>query len=464
MMDLDDVKALIAAGESDTCEWKKSSSQLSRAGETLCAFLNGGGGTVLLGVGPTGKLLGQTVSDKTLRDIAHTLARIQPHASVVVEEIPLKDDLKVIALKTSPDPNHQPYLYDGRPYQRSGPTTAHMPPDLLYRQVLSRPENENLWEGRIAAGFSMANLDREEIIRAGHRGAAALGVPVDLKNSPEEILRGFDLLAEDGHIWNAAMALFAKPLSSGPRLFQCLLQLALFKGTDKMEFLDQKNVEGGAFNMLSEAELFIRRHMPVAAKITPRQFEREETPLLPWDAVREALINALIHRDYADQGRSITVAIYDDRLEIWNPGRLPAGIELEQLKKKHDSVRRNRRIADAFHRTGLIEKWGRGTQTMVALCKDMGRAEPIFEERQQSFGVIFPAPFKATKIVTSISLTPLQNEILARLKSAQAISLRQAMEETGAARRTVQRALSALVKAGHLVGEGASQHRVYRRV
>ena len=80
------------------------------------------------------------------------------HADVRVEEVPIKGDAKVIVLHAKPDPNQRPYLYNGRPYQRSGPTTSHMPVEMLYRQVMGRPENENIWEGRIAEGFTIEGL------------------------------------------------------------------------------------------------------------------------------------------------------------------------------------------------------------------------------------------------------------------------------------------------------------------
>ena len=331
------------------------------------------------------------------------------------------------------------------------------------------------WTSRLLSGAPMGPLGDGFTFSAQHRKqeivslstTSAGRLPSDIGQDNEDILRGFDLLTADGHLCNAALVLFAKPRPIGHRLFQCTLQLARFKGTDKTEFLDQLHAEGGAFHLLSDALMFIRRHMPVAARITPRQVEREETPLIPLDAVRETLINALIHRDYADPGGSLQVAIYDDRMEIWNPGRLPNGIRLEQLKSAHKSIRRNRRIADAFFRTGHIEMWGRGTQAVVDLCAQAGRKEPSFTEEERHFGVTFLAPFKATPeaslVADGLVITPLQKQILALLDETPTVSLQHAEEKTGAARRTVQRALQELVKADLIVGEGASQKRVYRR-
>lgn len=106
-------------------------------------------------------------------------------------------------------------------------------------------------------------------------------------------------------------------------------------------------------------------------------------------AVREALINAICHRDYADRATDISLAIFDDRLEIWNSGALPARITLQDLRRKHDSVPRNKLIANAFYVRGLIEKWGSGTNKMIDLCKEDGIPEPEFAERTGGLVVTF---------------------------------------------------------------------------
>lgn len=101
------------------------------------------------------------------------------------------------------------------------------------------------------------------------------------------------------------------------------------------EFMDQKQVHGHAFHLLEEAMLFLGRHLPVAGRIVPGVLERQDEPLFPLEALREALVNALCHRNYSHPGGSMSVAIYDDRLEIWNDGPLPFGLTPEDLKRDH---------------------------------------------------------------------------------------------------------------------------------
>jgi len=152
------------------------------------------------------------------------------------------------------------------------------------------------------------------------------------------------------------------------------------QGTDKTEFLDQRQIRAPAFKLLEEAELFCQRHFPLPAKIVPTQMRRVETPLIPPDAMREILVNALIHRDYTIAGGAVSLAIFDDRVEVWSAGSFPGGITPASLRQNHLSVQRNPMIADVFYRTGLIERWGRGTNRVIAMCGDAGIPAPEFDE------------------------------------------------------------------------------------
>jgi ATP-dependent DNA helicase RecG len=182
----------------------------------------------------------------------------------------------------------------------------------------------------------------------------------------------------DGKILQAAVVLFGKNFL--PDYPQCELRMARFKGTDKTEFLDQRHIRGPAFKLLEEGELFCQRHFPLPGRIEPGKLQRVDRPLIPPDAMREILVNALIHRDYAIAGGAISLAIFDDRVEVWSAGRFPPGITPESLTRAHLSVQRNPMIAEVFHRTGLIEKWGRGTNRVAAMCREAGVKAPQFEE------------------------------------------------------------------------------------
>jgi len=194
-------------------------------------------------------------------------------------------------------------------------------------------------------------------------------------------------LVEGGQPLQAAVVAYAKEML--PDYPQCGLRMARFRGTTRNEFLDQRQITGHAFGLLREAELFLRRHLPVRGRFEPGVMERQDEPLFPLLALREALVNGLCHHDYSIYGGAVSVAVYDDRVEITSAGLLPFGLTVADLKRKHESKPRNPLIANLFYLRGLIERWGRGTQRIVELCVRAGHPEPEFEESVGSVTVRF---------------------------------------------------------------------------
>ncbi|MBI4208346.1 MAG: AAA family ATPase, partial [Deltaproteobacteria bacterium] len=217
------------------------------------------------------------------------------------------------------------------------------------------------------------------------------------------------LCDKEGQIYQGAVVLFGKEFL--PHYPQCELRMARFRGTDKTEFLDQKNVRAPAFKLLEEAEIFCQRHFPLPAKIVPTQMRRVEKPLIPPEAMREILVNALIHRDYSIVGGSVSLAIFDDRVEVWSIGDFPKGITPAMLSKNHPSVLRNPTIADLFHRTGLIEKWGRGTNRVIEMCKAAGVKPPKFEEIANAAVVTFYVNVGVTRLPAADSTAQVSEQV-----------------------------------------------------
>lgn len=133
----------------------------------------------------------------------------------------------------------------------------------------------------------------------------------------------------------------------------------------------------------------MHRHLSLAGQIVPDSLERQDKSSLPLDALREALVNAICHRSYEQPGGFVSIAIFDDRLEIRSAGILPFDLKLEDLKKDHASHPRNPLITNVFYRRGLIEQWGRGTQRIIELCTGAGLQEPEFIEQTGSIIVRF---------------------------------------------------------------------------
>jgi ATP-dependent DNA helicase RecG len=283
-------------------------------------------------------------------------------------------------------------------------------PQATYQRLLNeRAHSLARWENQTAGGYGNAHLDSEEILRTVRLGIAAGRLPESTGSSIPDILDRLGLL-RDGRPNQASVVLFGTRFM--PDYPQCQLRLARFRGVNKSEFLDQRQIEGHAFHLIEEAMLFLRRHLPVAGRIIPGLFEREDEPLFPLEALREALVNAFCHRDYTIIGGAVSLAIYDDRLEIWSDGTLPFNLIPEDLKKVHASRPRNPIIAQVFYLRGMIERWGRGTQKIVELCVKAGHPEPEFGEQAGSVWVRFLPSGYIAPLRVAHDLTERQRDIL----------------------------------------------------
>lgn len=421
-MTFDELVALCRQGESGELEFKSSTAQLKAAFEALCGFLNTGGGQVVIGVRTDGDVMGQDAGDQTRQDVAQKMRKLEPIASIQTEWILVpRTSRKAIVLTATPSTEHVPYTYDGRPFERRENTTVRMSQRRYQALLLKTAQSHARWETGLAEGVRLEDLDGEEILRTARRGIETGRLPENTGTDPADILKRLSVTV-DGRLTNAAVALFGHDML--PRFPQCVVRMARFRGVDKSEFLDNKQVHGNAFVLLSEAQTFLQRHLPVAGRIQPGLFEREDEPLFPTEALREALVNAICHRDYMISGGAISLAVFDDRLEIWSDGSLPLGITIDALKRDHPSRLRNPLVARVLYNRGLVENWGRGTQKIVELCVRAGHPEPEFLEESGSVGVRFlPRGYMAPYRVP-YDLTPQQRKILQLLSTGETFSLR----------------------------------------
>lgn len=425
-MKLEQLKLLIAGGESERLEFKKTTGELKGGMATLCGFLNGQGGKVLFGVTNAGRILGQDVSDATLQEVAQDIVRLEPAATIAQMRVQVADTREVLILETT-DRSQAPYTFNGRPHRRIGTTTSLMPQPEYERRLLERGHPQRRWENVLAERYRLKDLDMKEVRHAVSDAVAAGRIESPVIN-PTEALEKLKLI-ENGCPMQAAVVAFAKEML--PDFPQCGVRMARFRGTTKDEFLDQRQLTGHAFHLLREADLFLRRHLPVAGRFEPGVLERQDKPLFPPLALREALVNALCHRDYSIAGGSVGVAIYDDRLEISSTGLLPFGLTVADLKRKHQSRPRNPLLANVFYLRGLIERWGRGTQKIVELCVQAGHPEPEFEESAGEVIVRFiPSGYTAPHRV-SHDLTERQRRILHFLGDGNKHGLGQIMRGIG---------------------------------
>lgn len=278
-------------------------------------------------------------------------------------------------------------------------TVCGMPKSEYERRLVERLHATHRWENEPAAqGVSIKDLDPDEIHLTLTNAIDAGRMERPRKTDTRSILTGLGLII-DGRLNNAAVVLYGK----SPRLEalypQCLIQLARFRGTDRLsDFSDNRQYWGHAFSLLQRAEAFFKDHIPIAGKVYPDRFKREDRPLYHPRAFREALANAFCHRDYAVPGASVSVAVYDDRLEVINPGDLHFGITPKALTRPHESRHWNPIIAGVFYRAGIIEKWGTGTLNIMDWCRENGNPPPEWQVRAGAVVLIFkPLSDKTTR-------------------------------------------------------------------
>jgi ATP-dependent DNA helicase RecG len=384
---------LVRKGEGPTLEFKRSTGEIKEGMRTLCAFLNGSGGTLLFGIRPGGRIEGQVVADHTLRDIAQACDRFEPAAHVFMQRIKLNSDRDVIAAAVEGGRDMRPIVYEGRAYERVGSTTRRMPQTKYERLLVERGHANRRWENLPADGLELKDLDRKEILRTREMAIQRNRISPDTSRDIGEVLDRLGLRM-DGALTQAALVLHGKRFL--PHYPQCLLKMGRFRGTQVTgEIVDNRQEHMNAFAMVREGMAFLERTMPLGARFPSGQIFREARFPVPLDALREILLNAVMHRDYSDYSGYVAIAVFDDRIEIQSYGRLPTGITVEQLSGPHRSKPTNPLIAGAFHRTGAVEVWGRGTNRVIAVCKQQGAAVPTFEERSGFLTVTFTAELVA---------------------------------------------------------------------
>jgi ATP-dependent DNA helicase RecG len=227
-MNLTDLQHLIAQGESDTLELKRSTAELRRAGETLCAFLNGEGGQVVIGVAPDGKINGQQVSDNTLHDVAAMLGRFEPPARIEMERIDVGGGRTVIVLDAPSAREHAPFIFAGKPYRRAGSTTTVMPQEEYVRLLLDRNHSRHRWENQPAVDVRLEDLDHEEILHTRQTAIEQRRLSAGTSMDAGDILDRLGLRI-DGKVTQAAQMLYGTKFL--PDYPQGLLKLGRFRGT-----------------------------------------------------------------------------------------------------------------------------------------------------------------------------------------------------------------------------------------
>ncbi len=451
---------MVCPQESQTYERKTSVGEWQEIVETVAAFATANGGTIEVGIRPDGSTAGVEIGAGTIEDLVNKIRQnTDPRQapSVHVTHVGRK---KLIVLRVS-ESSDKPVLAFGRPYKRVAKTNHRLSSSEM-RQLLSETGAAR-WEESICAAAGLEDLSEERVqqfvaqMREG-RGRGAF--PAD---NAEAVLRRLGLLTDDG-MTRAGIVLFGvRPSQYFP---QAQVHCALFAGTEALEFIDMQVVGGDLFAQVEGALDFVTRNIRRGIEITGAKPAREDRWDYPLAAVREAVVNAICHRDYEETGNA-QVRVFNDRLEVWNPGLLVPELTVEALKGDHRSIPRNPLIADCFYRAGYIERWGTGTNRIIQECVASGAPEPDFEERpgDHSFVVRMRKSKLAPAYVETLGLNERQLKAIDFLRKNDEITNAQYRELTGVHRATATKELRRLADLGivKLVGRGPAARHVVAR-
>ena len=344
----------------------------SDLGRELCAFANASGGVILLGVTDKGEIVGVADHNKLKSQVQSIARSVEPPLKVKVASI---DGVLCV---TVPAQHNKPYAFGGKFFMREGASS----------QQLSREEIRELFyaEGLIyfdetsCPAFSLEDdLDEEGWARFCQRAK----IPGNMATAIA--LRNLHLIGADGRMTQAGAWLLARDI----RKFRVSgdVACALFMGVDKVRILDRRDFYSDVYSMIDEVVVWILSKINVEYVI--KHVKREERPELPEEAIREAVVNALAHRDYRSAA-NVQVYVFKDRLEIVSPGGLPAGMTEADLGIK--SVPRNPLLFGMLHRMEAVEKIGSGIRRIRDLCREHGVAEPVIEVSDSWVTTTFKRP------------------------------------------------------------------------
>lgn len=350
------MKLLIREGEGLTVEFKEH--YTARIDEDIVAFANARGGTLILGIRDDGTVSGERLTNDLKAKINSLARNCKPGIAVALSQV---GEIVVIVV---PEGAEKPYSCGSGYYRRLDATTQKMSHDELR---IMFAENEPLpFEEKTVKGFTFDDVSKAKI----HAFTKEAGIRIGPTAVPD-FLRSLKV-ADEARVKNAGILFFAKDVYD--HLHQAQMTLLAFKGTDRLHIYDRRDVRDDLLTQFREAIAFLKKHLNVRSEI--RGVNREDIYEIPLEVLREALVNALMHRDYSVTGTQVSVEVYDDRVEIVNPGGLAKGLSVRDLGTV--SIRRNELIADLFFRLHKVERIGMGIRKMKEAMAAAGLYEPTF--------------------------------------------------------------------------------------
>jgi len=437
--------------ESQNLEWKEA--WRDEHMKTLCAFANTSGGTLEIGRNDKGVVVGVSGIEKLLEDIPNKIKS----AMAIIADVSIREEGEEKYLSVSVNAHPFPISYRGIYYTRSGSTTQELTGNALDEFMLRK--QGTTWDG-VPVPYVKFDDFESDAFKAFRRKAIASArlSAQDLEITDEMLLKNLRLMEGD-YLKRAALLLFHQdPENWVPGAY---LKIGYFESAT--DLLHQDEIHGPLITMADKAEelVYLKYFKGI---ISYDGLQRIENYPIPRQAFREALLNAIIHRDYST-GNPIHIHIYPDKVLIYNDGRLPDTWTVEDLFASHTSKPFNPLIAGAFFRSGQIEAWGRGVEKIAEACKSWGKPVPFYKVRPNEVMIGFETPLfeekQGSEFVEKFVEKFVENEnqlaILKLMQERPTISAAAIGKHLGITARGVQKNISMLKKAGAVERVGAAK-------
>ena len=445
MMTSQQLESLIAQGEGYNLEFKQAlPSKLSELSTELCAFSNAAGGMLLVGIKDDGSIIGIDL-DNTMRSrIQDIISNIEPRPEITISEVQFQD--KNILCFDCKSGNKKPYVVSGNIYVRNGPNSQKITSINEMREFFQTSDSI-FFDSSPNKQFRYPDDFDESAFK---QFLASANITSNIGDA--KILNNLKLILSDGFT-NAAVLFFAKGVQQFVE--QATIRCLMFKGLDKRYIIDSKEITGNLIQQFEEGMKYIISKLNLRYEIENQtNGRRKEVLEIPETVFREALINAICHRSYYEKGGVIAIEIYDDRVEITNPGGLISGISDKEFG--HKSLSRNPLIFGLMQRVSLVEKVGSGIVRMKDSMKEAGLEEPLFT-LGGFFTVTFFRPIDFDRLLeylnNKISIT--QKKILQEIHNTPSITTKSLATKIGLSTAAIEKNISMLKELGIIERKGA---------
>lgn len=344
----------------------------------VCGFANANGGKIFIGKDDNGSIIGLSNAKQLLEDIPNKVRDILG----ILVDVNLHKTSEGDFIEIIVDAYPNPVNYKGQYHYRSGSTKQELKGIALDKFLLQKSGKS--WDGVPLPNVSVNDLKQDTFDFFKKRGVRSLRLSEDsLSDTNEQLLENLKL-KEDRYLKRAALLLF----HPDPEKFvtNAYIKIGYFENDADLIFQDE--IHGNLFEQVEKTlDILFTKYIKAIISYE-NKIHRIETYEYPKDAIREALLNAVAHKDYSSN-TTIQIRVYKDKIMIWNAGYLPENWTIETLLGNHSSNPFNPDIANAFFRSGYIESWGRGISKMTNLCIEAGLPKPQFEYEGSGMWVVF---------------------------------------------------------------------------